>query len=58
MRSNNEPVGKGIVCTSNGKCRERSVLSWSHPTMREIRMLSIRKSKRDLIDYYEPGNLT
>jgi hypothetical protein len=58
MSSNNEPAGKGIVCTSNGKSRERSVLSWSRPAMREIRMLSIRKSKRDLIDYYEPANLT
>jgi len=26
--------------------------------IREIRMLSIRKSNRDVIDYYEPGNLT
>jgi len=31
---------------------------WSRPTIREIRMLSIRKSKRDVIDYYEPRNLT
>jgi hypothetical protein len=31
---------------------------WSRPTIREIRMLIIRKSKGDVIDYYAPRNLT
>jgi hypothetical protein len=58
MSSYKEPGRTGTACTSQAKYRERSVLSRSRPTIREIRMLSIRKSKRDVIDYYERGNLT
>jgi hypothetical protein len=58
MSSNDDAECSGTVCTSNAKYRERSLMFWSFPSTREIRMLSIRKSKRDVIDYYELGNLT
>jgi hypothetical protein len=58
MSNNDELRCIGTVCKTNAKCYERPVLFWSRQTIREIRMLSIRKSRRPVIDYYEPGNLT
>ncbi len=58
MSGNNEPGRIGIAYMRNARRGECPMLPLSRPTTPEIRMLSIRKSKRDVIDYSEPGNLT